>query len=509
MDDPAEPAAAIEARAVRVAYGATVALRGVDLAVPWGARLALLGPNGAGKSTLLRVLATLARPTGGEVRLGGCDPARDPFAARRLIGVVAHQTYLYDDLTALENLRFYAALYGLRDPAGRAAELLDAVGLATKRDARARALSRGQQQRLTIARALLHDPPILLLDEPDTGLDLTAFGLLERLLLDRPGGRTIVLATHNLRLAARLCDSFAILDAGRLAHVATSDGPEQREGRATSGEREAALEDIYRRATSDERRAGNKAGASGVPGGTDPAAHAMSPPVAVSSLVARRSSLHTAWALARKDLLIELRSRDVLSTAVVFTLLVLLIFNFALDLAGETVPAVAPGVLWVTFIFAGMLTLGRTMARERERDALQGLLVAPLDRGGLFAGKLVANLVLLGVVELVALPVFAALYRLTFAPGPLLLATLLGTLGFASVGTLFAAVAANTRAREALLPLLLFPVLVPVVIGAVQATAQTIVGAPGGGPPWLGLLAAFDAIFLTLGYVVFEYVVEE
>jgi heme exporter protein B len=110
---------------------------------------------------------------------------------------------------------------------------------------------------------------------------------------------------------------------------------------------------------------------------------------------------------------------------------------------------------------------------------------------------------------LVALPVFAALYRLTLAPGPLLLATLLGTLGFAAVGTLFAAVAANTRAREALLPLLLFPVLVPVVIGAVQATAQSIAGAPGGGPPWLGLLAAFDAIFLTLGYVVFEYVVEE
>ena len=482
--DPAEPSAAIEARAVRVAYGATVALRGVDLAVPWGARLALLGPNGAGKSTLLRALATLTRPSGGEVRIGGCDPARDPFAAalsRRLIGVVAHQTYLYDDLTALENLRFYAALYGLRDPAGRAAELLDAVGLATKRDARARALSRGQQQRLTIARALLHDPPILLLDEPDTGLDLTAFGLLERLLLDRPGGRTIVLATHNLRLAARLCDSFAILDAGRLAY----------------------------RATSDERGARNKVEASSVPGGGDLATPIVSPPVAVSSLVARRSSLATAWALARKDLLIELRSRDVLSTAVVFTLLVLLIFNFALDLAGETVPAVAPGVLWVTFIFAGMLTLGRTMARERERDALQGLLVAPLDRGGLFAGKLVANLVLLGLVELVALPVFAALYRLTLAPGPLLLATLLGTLGFASVGTLFAAVAANTRAREALLPLLLFPVLVPVVIGAVQATAQSIVGAPGGGPPWLGLLAAFDAIFLTLGYVVFEYVVEE
>jgi heme exporter protein B len=215
------------------------------------------------------------------------------------------------------------------------------------------------------------------------------------------------------------------------------------------------------------------------------------------------------WAVARKDLTIELRSRDVLSSALVFTLLVLLIFNFALDLTGETTRAVAPGVLWVTFVFAGMLTLGRTFAREREREALQGLLLAPLDRGGLFVAKLLVNLVLLGAVEIVALPAFVALYNLALDPGAILLVTALGTLGFATVGTLFAAVAANTRAREALLPLLLFPILVPVIIGAVGATAQSLRGAAPGGPPWLGLLAAFDAIFLALSYAVFEYVLEE
>lgn len=215
------------------------------------------------------------------------------------------------------------------------------------------------------------------------------------------------------------------------------------------------------------------------------------------------------WAVARKDLLIELRSRDVLSSAAIFTLLVLLIFNFALDLTGDTVRAVAPGVLWVTFIFAGMLTLGRTFARERERGALQGLLLAPLDRGALFVAKLLVNLILLGVVELVALPAFVALYNLNLRPGALLIVVALGTLGFAGVGTLFAAVAANTRAREALLPLLLFPVLVPVIIGAVKATGETLPGAAATGPPWLGLLVAFDAIFLALGYVLFEYVIEE
>jgi heme exporter protein B len=215
------------------------------------------------------------------------------------------------------------------------------------------------------------------------------------------------------------------------------------------------------------------------------------------------------WAIARKDLLIELRSRDVLSSAVVFTLLVLLIFNFALDLTGETVRAVAPGVLWVTFIFAGMLTLGRTFARERERGALQGLLLAPLDRGALFLAKLLVNLLLLGLVESAALPAFVALYNLDLRPGPLLAVVLLGTLGFAAVGTLFAAVAANTRAREALLPLLLFPVLVPVIIGAVKATGESLAGTAPAGPPWLNLLIAFDAIFLALAYLLFEYVIEE
>lgn len=215
------------------------------------------------------------------------------------------------------------------------------------------------------------------------------------------------------------------------------------------------------------------------------------------------------WAIARKDLLIELRSRDVLSSAVVFTLLVLLIFNFALELTGDTIRAVAPGILWVTFIFAGMLTLGRTFARERERGALQGLMLAPLDRGALFVAKLLVNLILLGLVEIVALPAFIALYNLSLRPAALLTVVALGTLGFATVGTLFAAVAANTRAREALLPLLLFPVLVPVIIGAVKATGQTLVGTAPSGPPWLSLLIAFDAIFLALSYAMFEYVIEE
>ena len=231
--EPAEPPA-IGVQGVRVAFGATVVLRGVDLTVPWGARLALLGPNGAGKSTLLRAIATLSRPSGGTVRIAGRDAFGEAATVRRLIGVVAHQTYLYDELTARENLRFYAELYDLPDAAHQVDTTLDRVGLTARRDVRAGSLSRGQQQRLTLARALLHDPPILLLDEPDTGLDLAAFGLLEALLLGEE--RTVVLTTHNLRQAARLCDRYAILCGGRIASTGAIDAGD-----------DAGLERTYRR----------------------------------------------------------------------------------------------------------------------------------------------------------------------------------------------------------------------------------------------------------------------
>ncbi|HEY8600634.1 MAG TPA: ABC transporter ATP-binding protein [Thermomicrobiales bacterium] len=222
---PESADAALVVRGVRVAFGATVVLRGIDLDLPWGARLALLGPNGAGKSTLLRAIATLSRPSGGTVRIAGLDAFAESAAVRRLIGVVAHQTYLYDELTALENLHFYADLYDLPDAGTLATTMLDRVGLSARRNVRAGSLSRGQQQRLTLARALLHDPPLLLLDEPDTGLDLAAFGLLENLLLGEE--RTVVLTTHNLRQAARLCDRYAILNGGRIARegmLAVNDG---------------------------------------------------------------------------------------------------------------------------------------------------------------------------------------------------------------------------------------------------------------------------------------------
>ncbi len=213
------------------------ALADVTLRVPPGERLLLLGPNGAGKSTFIRVFAGLMRPARGTALVAGQTASR----ARHLVGVVAHATYLYEELTALENLRLFGELYGVDRPVARASELLDRVGLSRLGGELVGHLSRGQQQRVALARALVHDPPVLLLDEPDTGLDVAAFALLEELA--RAGGRTVVLTTHDLAAGLRLGTRLAVLARGRLVHeqerLAASDvesvGPLLRQLAAVAG----------------------------------------------------------------------------------------------------------------------------------------------------------------------------------------------------------------------------------------------------------------------------------
>jgi heme exporter protein B len=212
-------------------------------------------------------------------------------------------------------------------------------------------------------------------------------------------------------------------------------------------------------------------------------------------------------ALYWKDLLSEARTREVVTASFVFSLLVLVLFNFAFDLRVERAAAAAPGVLWVTFTFAGVLALGRAFAREHDRGTLEGLLLAPVDRGALYLAKMLANLTFIGLVEAASLPAFVALFNVSLDWPLTILVVLLGSLGFAGVGTLLAAMAANSRAREVMLPLLLFPLLVPVLVAAVKATGPAV-GLGADEHPWVGLLLAFDAIFLTVSFLVFEYVVE-
>jgi len=221
----------IEVRGLVKSFGSKVALEGVDLDVAEGEFLTLVGPNGAGKTTLIRILATLTRPTGGSVRVAGYDLAGQGAEIRRRIGLASHQTLLYGDLSAEENLRFYGRMYEVPELEERITALLQRVGLEHRRHDLVRTLSRGMQQRLSLARALLHDPAILLLDEPYTGLDQQAVEVLREVLValapPKLGGmkggaksRTVLMTTHNLERGLELCDRAAILVNGRLVHQA-------------------------------------------------------------------------------------------------------------------------------------------------------------------------------------------------------------------------------------------------------------------------------------------------
>jgi heme exporter protein A len=208
----------VEARGLARRYGAVRALAGVDLALRRGEVLLVLGPNGAGKSTLLRSLAGLLRPTAGEVRIDGRLLTRDDPDARRPIGLLSHQSLLYDELTLLENLMLAGTLYDLSDVRDRARAALASQGLEHRADDRPRSLSRGMQQRAAIARALLHDPALLLLDEPFTGLDAVAGDRLRDLLRDHcTANRAMVIVTHHASEAWELATRVGVLRQGRWA----------------------------------------------------------------------------------------------------------------------------------------------------------------------------------------------------------------------------------------------------------------------------------------------------
>lgn len=214
----------IETHSLTKSFGPRTALAGVDLSVQAGEFVTLVGPNGAGKTTLLRVLSTLVRPTSGSLRIAGLDPTRAGEQVRRKIGFLSHRTLLYDDLTAEQNLRFTARMYDLADSQARIDQLLEQVGLAARRSDLVRTFSHGMQQRLSVARAVLHRPEVLLLDEPYTGLDPHAAQVLTDLLLQLVGeGCTILLTTHDLPRGLELGRRVLVLARGRLVYDERSE----------------------------------------------------------------------------------------------------------------------------------------------------------------------------------------------------------------------------------------------------------------------------------------------
>lgn len=216
-------------------------------------------------------------------------------------------------------------------------------------------------------------------------------------------------------------------------------------------------------------------------------------------------------AIIFKDVVIELRNKEAISSMMMFGLLVLVVFNFAFQPTGAERAFIAPGILWVAFSFAGILGLNRSLSIETDNDCLQGLLLAPLDRGALYLGKVASNFIFMTLAELIILPIFILFYNLRFNLQFLQIAAIsvLGTLAFAAVGTILSTISANTRMKEVMLPILQIPLTVPVIVASVAATGAVLSGETEGISSWLYLLGGFSIVYLTASYLVFEFVVEE
>jgi heme exporter protein B len=215
-------------------------------------------------------------------------------------------------------------------------------------------------------------------------------------------------------------------------------------------------------------------------------------------------------AIIKKDLTAELRSRELISAMLIFSLLVILIFNFALELEPKLRLVVTPGILWVTFIFAGTIGLNRSLAVEKDRGSFDGLLLAPVDRSVILFGKMAGNLIFMFLLEILILPVYSLLYNVNlFQPG-LLLVIFLGSVGYISVGTLLSSMSMQTKTRDMLLPIILFPVTIPILLAAVKASNGYLQNLGNASiTPWINLLVVYDVIFLAVSYMVFDTIVEE
>jgi heme exporter protein B len=225
------------------------------------------------------------------------------------------------------------------------------------------------------------------------------------------------------------------------------------------------------------------------------------------------SFLQTVWLVTRKDLLIEVRSREIVYTTIFFAISCVLVFAFGFVREGRAVEDAAAGILWIAIAFSGTLALGRAFERERQSETLRALMMAPVDRPALYVGKLLGVLALLGAVELIVVPLIALMFQAALFAHPFLMLGLLvsGTIGFAAVGTLFAAMLVRARSRDVLLPVLLYPITIPVIIAGVRGTAallQVEADVPMA-RAWLSMLIFFDVVFITLALWTFEAVMTE
>jgi len=219
---------------------------------------------------------------------------------------------------------------------------------------------------------------------------------------------------------------------------------------------------------------------------------------------------HKVIAITWKDALSGMRTKEIIFSVLVFTLLVIVIFNFAFGTSQEMMELVAPGILWVTFAFAGVLSLNRSFIPEKEQDCLEGLMACPVSREAIYVGKMLGSLLFMLIIEVIALLIFAFLFNLPVLSLQIVAITVLATIGFVAVGTLFSALAVNTKAREMVLPILFLPIVAPIIISAVKASELALSGESWSRlSSWLQIIGAFDVIFLVVSFLIFAFVIEE
>jgi heme exporter protein B len=447
-------------------FGRFAALRGVSAEFPPGRMYAILGDNGAGKTTLLRSIAGLSRPTRGAISILGSSNLRDVCSE---LGYMAHPSLLYDEMSGMENLRYFARLYGIEGEQ-RCAEAISAVGLDPALGRPVGQYSQGMRQRMSLARVLLNQPQILLLDEPFSNVDVKSakemVGLLAQL---RDQGKTIFVVTHQAGLLEGVADEFVEIEDGRIvrAPIASREGP-------SLGQ--AAPSALVTSARGEETQV---------------------------------SLFKTTITTLRKDLKLEWRSKDAINSMLFFSLLVVVIFSFAFNPTAEESRLIAGGLIWVAFLFAAVVALNQTWARELRNQVLDAYRISPAPSNGLFLAKVLGNFIFVSVLESLMTPLFIIFYNLR-SIGPayqLLIIAVLGTWALVVNGTFFAAMSLRTRAREIMLPLLLFPISIPALLAMVEATTDILTGEYS--PRfWITLLAAYDVVFTIACLFFFETVLQ-
>jgi heme exporter protein A len=451
---------------VCLTYGRLLALDEVTVHLHTGSTVALMGANGAGKSSLLAVAAGLVIPTSGSVTVGGRRGGGEEVASD-VLGVLTHNAMLYDGLSGRENLALHARFRGVSTT--RIDEVLELTALNGAADRLVGTFSHGMRRRLSLARTLLHDPRVLLLDEPFTGLDPEAQDHLSMLLEEIRGVKTVLFATHDVQRAREHADRVVVLDRGRII--------------------------------SDEPQRGDRLGVT---------PEVLKPPAPAPQPVERPTGvLRTALAFMRKDLTVEARTRSVSSAVLILAALLATVLAMAFEpLAGS--PRAVSGILWVLLVFTALHGLARSFDEDFRDDALKGLLLSGVDPAGVYLGRLASTTVTLLGVALTAIVAVAVLFAtpalLQVLPS-LFLVVVLAVVGLAAVGGIVTVLSHYSRLGETLLPLLFLPLAVPVLLAGVESVAILLeTGAVDGG--WLRVLIFFAVGMSAASMMVFEYAVE-